>query len=434
MLGAAAARRLVAQGVDVLLLEGAPQLGGLTSSVDLPGRDGAPVTWDRFYHVVVGTDRRVQSLLDELRVGPIRWRAGRSACFAAGLAYPASSPAELAALPFLSPTAKARMVVTALWAVLWSSGRHFDSITAVRWLRRWSGPDATERLWLPLLRAKLGYCAETASATFIWATLRRLVTARLQGGGGDRFGYVPGGYAAVLAALRRTLEREGVQIHTGARVERVRRADGRLRVELDGAPPVVVDRVLLTTAAPVVAALCPDLRPEEHELLTGVPYLGVVCTSVLLRKPVSDAYITYVTDPKPFTAVIEMTELVPPAELAGHTLVYLPRYTSPDDPLFDRDDDAVADEFLTAFLPMYGLDDDDVVSATVARARLVLPVPTPGYRGRVPSVVTSLEGVYTISSAQIVDGTLNVEETLRLLETTWPELARSEFGKPTEEG
>jgi hypothetical protein len=33
-----------------------------------------------------------------------------------------------------------------------------------------------------------------------------------------------------------------------------------------------------------------------------------------------------------------------------------------------------------------------------------------------------------------VDGTLNVEETLRLLETTWPELARSEFGKPTEEG
>ena len=53
--------------------------------------------------------------------------------------------------------------------------RRFDRITSARWLRRWSGRQATERLWLPLLRAKLGACAERASAVFIWSTIRRLV-------------------------------------------------------------------------------------------------------------------------------------------------------------------------------------------------------------------------------------------------------------------
>ncbi len=64
----------------------------------------------------------------------------------------------------------------------------------------------------------------------------------------------------------------------------------------------------------------------------------MICPSVLLRRPVTGAYITYITDPRPFTAVIEMTALVDPAELGGHTLVYLPRYTDPDDPAFDATD------------------------------------------------------------------------------------------------
>lgn len=138
--------------------------------------------------------------------------------------------------------------------------------------------------------------------------------------------------------------------------------------------------MLVTTAAPLTSRLCPELTPEEHSRFDGVEYLGVLCTSVLLRQPVTGSYITYITDPLPFTAVIEMTALIDPAEFGGRTLVYLPRYTDPADPAFDATDAALENEFLSPFLAMYGLTTADVVSFSVARARYVMPVPTPGYR------------------------------------------------------
>ena len=71
---------------------------------------------------------------------------------------------------------------------------------------------------------------------------------------------------------------------------------------------------------------------------------------------------------------------------------------------------------------MYGLQPDDVLSFTVARARYVMPVPTPGYPDRVPAVRTSVPGLFTLGSAQITVGTLNVEQTLELLDENWAQL------------
>jgi protoporphyrinogen oxidase len=339
MLGAAAARALAADGGSVVLYESAPALGGLTSAWRLEVPDGTSVTWDRFYHVIVGNDRRVLALVDELNVGPVVWNSARAACYAGDRQYPASSGGELLALPFLGTMAKLRIALTVAWGALWSSPERFDRITAARWLRRWSGSEATERLWLPLLRAKLGRRAEEAAATFIWATIRRLVTARFQGGDSDRFGHVPGGYAVVLGALANRLQRDGVEVRTASQVHRVARTEHGLEVELGDGSVDRYDKVLVTTAAPITARLCPDLSSTERTRLNEVPYLGVICPSVLLRRPAAGAYISYVTDPKPFTAVIEMTALVDPAELGGHHLVYLPRYTAPDDPAFDTTDD-----------------------------------------------------------------------------------------------
>jgi protoporphyrinogen oxidase len=164
--------------------------------------------------------------------------------------------------------------------------------------------------------------------------------------------------------------------------------------------------------------------------MTQVEYLGVICPSVVLKRPVTGAYITYVTDPKPFTAVIEMTALVDPAEMNGNTLVYLPRYTEPDDPAFAATDDELRAEFLGAFLEMYGLDESDVLAFAVSRARYVMPVPTPGYADRVPPVRTSVPGLFALGSAQITVGTLNVEQTLQTLDEGFPSLDMSPVTGP----
>jgi pSer/pThr/pTyr-binding forkhead associated (FHA) protein len=48
--------------------------------------------------------------------------------------------------------------------------------------------------------------------------------------------------------------------------------------------------------------------------------------------------------------------------------------------------------------------------------RHVFPISTLGYSDRVPAMTTSLPGVYLVNSAHIVNGTLNVNETVQLAE------------------
>lgn len=66
---------------------------------------------------------------------------------------------------------------------------------------------------------------------------------------------------------------------------------------------------------------------------------------------------------------------------------------------------------------------DDLVAFRVSRAPSVMALPTLGYSQRVPPMTTSLPGVYVVNSAQIVNGTLNVNETIALAEQAITELS-----------
>ena len=144
----------------------------------------------------------------------------------------------------------------------------------------------------------------------------------------------------------------------------------------------------------------------------------------LCHDSVSPFYVTNITDAwVPFTGVIEMTALVDRLHFAGNTLLYLPRYAGPSDPIWSRSDEEVEDEFLAALERMAPhFRRADVICCRVSRARHVMPVPTLRYSARLPSIRTSLPGVFTASSAQIVDGTLNTNETIELAERAMTEI------------
>jgi len=131
-------------------------------------------------------------------------------------------------------------------------------------------------------------------------------------------------------------------------------------------------------------------------------------------------------DDLPFTAVVEMTTLIPPAWIGGHSLVYLPRYAPADDPAFDRADDDIVSEFLAGLEQVHPGASSEVVGARVARAREVFPLPVVRYSERVPPVATGVDGVHLVTSAQIVNGTLNLDETLGLADVS----AAALLGRP----
>ena len=176
-----------------------------------------------------------------------------------------------------------------------------------------------------------------------------------------------------------------------------------------------LDAAVMTIASSFVPGICPQLSQEECDRLSGVVYQGVVCASVLLKKPLGGFYVTNITDRwVPFTAVIEMTSLVPKSRFNGYTLAYLPRYLTQNDPYWERSDLEIEEEFVSALVRMYDhISREDVVNFQVSRARMVQALATLRYQAEVlPSTVTSLPRVFVANSSQIVNGTLNLNETI----------------------
>ncbi|MCZ7534832.1 MAG: hypothetical protein M5T61_02070 [Acidimicrobiia bacterium] len=125
----------------------------------------------------------------------------------------------------------------------------------------------------------------------------------------------------------------------------------------------------------------------------------------------------------PFTTVVEMSAFVDPADLGGRTLAYLPKYVRSDDPLLDATDSEIEAAFVPALLRLYPhLAPDDVMHFKVSRVRNVFPFPEIGYSKGAPAVRTTQPGLYLVSSANIVNGTLNVNETVALAERAVSEI------------
>jgi protoporphyrinogen oxidase len=417
VLGLAIAHRLKARGDNVTVFEASPNLGGLASAWQL-----GDVTWDRHYHVTLASDANTRAMLRAIGLeDELTWVQTQSGFYAGpevGL-RPFSNAVDFLRLPTLNIVDKGRLGATILAGARQPDGEKMEQIPVQEWLTKWSGRRTFERFWLPLLRAKLGDEWRYASAAFIWATIQRLYAARRSGLKVEQFGYVQGGgYARIFDVFERHLSSAGVKINAGVPVRQVRQAEGGGLELLMSDGSATFDNVVVTTASHLSADLCPELTDAEQERLRAVRYMGVVCASLLLPQKLSPYYLTYLTDPaSPFTAVVEMTSFVDPAEVGGWTLVYLPKYTPPDDPLFDADDAAVQAEFLPYLQGLHPhVRAEDVAAFRVSRVRRVFAVPTLGYSASMPSTTTSIPGLQLIGSANLPFATLNVNDTLSLVE------------------
>lgn len=419
MMGMTIAHRLAQQGHNVTIFEAAPEVGGLASSWMMND-----VEWDKFYHVILLSDFYTRDILRDIGVeNQLKWVETKTGFYMGGKLHSMSNSIEFLKFPTLNLIDKFRLGLTIIAASKIKDWRKLEKVPVTTWLKRWSGHNTYQKIWLPLLRAKLGDSYERTSAVFIWATIQRLYGARRSGLKKEMFGYVQGGYRTINNAFQKTLQSEGVSIKTKARVSEISSVNGVATIRLEN-EKFDFDEVVVTVPGMLAASLIPSLSEVEKKKLQNVEYLGVICVALLLNKSVSPYYITNITDTKfPFTGVIEMTALVDPAELKGNHLVYLPKYITADDPLFERDDIFIRDYFLKNFLEMYpAFNETDIRFAGVAKAKQVITVAAIDYSARLPKVKTSLPNIHIINTAHIKDGTLNVNETIRVAETKLNEI------------
>jgi protoporphyrinogen oxidase len=136
----------------------------------------------------------------------------------------------------------------------------------------------------------------------------------------------------------------------------------------------------------------------------------------------SPYYVTNITEEGiPFTGVIDMSNIVPPEQLGGYYLVYLPKYCPAHSPEFSASDAEIQETFLGSLKQMYPhFSNEQLVCFQLSRVPHVFAIPTLNYSQQLPSISTSLPGVHILNAAHIVNGTLNVNETVQLAEDHLP--------------
>lgn len=424
MLGLATAWRLQQRGQDVTIFESGDTLGGLTSAWKI-----GDVHWDKFYHVTLLSDLYLRELLKELELDQdMEWVQTRTGFYSEGKLHSLSSSVEFLRFPVLNLYQKMRLGGTIFFGSKLRNWNKLEEMHVETWLRRWSGNSTFEKIWLPLLRCKLGEAYQRTNAAFIWAYIQRMYAARRSGMKREMFGYVQGGYGRILQQLAKSLATKGTTIQTHSNVTRVTKndANGLWKVESDSNGMLTsgeFDRVVATIPSTSILKTIDGLSDVEAQRLKQTEYLGVVCTSLLLDRPLGGYYVTNITDPGfPLTGVIEMGTILPPEKLGGHYLVYLPKYVMSDAPEMNESDETIHERCIATLERMYpNFHRSQVRAIQTAKAKSVMALPTLNYSSQRCPIVADQAGLYLLNSARIVDGTLNVNEILRLVDTELPQ-------------
>lgn len=397
--GLAAAYDLCRSRFEVVVLEAAPDFGGLASSFRL---EGHPV--ERFYHFICGSDRALVDLVSEVGLkDKLHWRHTTTGFFHHGRHYPfgtASSLLKLTPVPF---TQRIRFGLHVLRSRYRKEWRTLDGISAKAWLIDAIGPDAYAVIWDPLLRVKFGPHHENISAAWLWHRIWRVANSRRSLLSPDEFGYLEHGSATLVDHLVDWLrDQPNVKIKTSSPVAPLTLVNGRVTEVRTSAETIPCDAVISTVALPALGRLVPNHADAYFDSARSVEYIGIVCMLLSLRQSFTTNFWTNTNDPRiSFNGIIEQTNLNANLQAAGLNVLYIPFYLPTSEPRYSASDDALLAEYagmLKLINPAF--DTSWVKEAHVFRTPFAQPVFSAGFAERTPGHRSSVKGLYVTDSTQ----------------------------------
>lgn len=275
--GLTAARELTRHGVDVLVLEARPRIGGRVETLRLAGC--APIELGA--QVLHGEDHPAFAVLD--RAGQVRQVDGAGISSSIRLGE-ASHPMNACEPQFISPPVLTRRLRNLARMLGPAFATSLSGSAALRMVK--ADPVSA--------RAMVRFVEQVSGVAIEELPLARIVS--------DPALAPPPGQKYVVSAgldqLPRVLAR-GLTIRTGCPVRSIRLSAGSVRTHLGDGTRVVSRGVVLAVPASVVAAGAlelPDLSPDRLAAVRGVSAAPAVVVAALLREPVTEDI--FVFDPE----------------------------------------------------------------------------------------------------------------------------------------
>lgn len=383
----------------VTVFEAREHLGGLAAG--FKGRDEWDWPLEYFYHHIFTNDDDILGLVDELGLSDlVDVRNPVTSMFFEGKSYAFDSPLRLLAFPHLPMIDKLRMgfAIAYLRYHPKPPWRSFDEKLANEWLLRAMGPRGYAKLWQPMLEGKFDTFYDRVNLAWFWARIVKRT---------KDLGYFKGGFQAFVDGLAAQVERQNVLVHRSTFVQGVRQSsEGGFELTLTDGETHNFDAVLSTVSPSIMSRLAPDLPREYLAELNELESMGAVVLTVALDRQLLTDGTYWVNVPKPaglpFLALVEHTNMVSPAHYGGDHLLYIGNYLKTDHRHFDLSAEDLLEEFLphlTAFNSDF--DRSWVTGAWVHAEKYAQPVPTVGYKDKIPDIRTPLSGLYFASMSQV---------------------------------
>jgi len=410
-MGLVCALELLNRGESVDIYENDDRIGGMSASFDF---DGLPI--ERFYHFICKTDAAIIGLLGELGLSErLRWTDTRMGVYCDGRLYDWGTPQALLRFDRIGWIDKARYALHVLHAKRIRDWSALDKVTAVDWLKRWLGERAYRVLWRRLFDLKFYEHSGRLSAAWLGTRIRRIALSRrnlLQ----ESLGYIDGGSATLLEALRTAIERRGGRIHLRSPVERVEVAGNRVRGAVVAGVEHPCDRVISTVPIQYVPRLVPDLPDGFAARIRAIENIPVVCVVLKLRRALTpNFWLNICDDTIDIPGIVEYSNLNPQA---GPAIVYVPFYMPKTHPKFARDNAAFVDEtigYLSRLNPEFAA--DWILATHCHRYEFAQTICPPGFFDLLPPMQTPIQGLFMADTSYYYPEDRSISESVTVGKT-----------------
>lgn len=384
---------------SVTVFEAREHLGGLAAG--FKGRDEWDWPLEHFYHHIFTNDDDILGLVDELGLtNLVDVHSPVTSMFFEGKSYAFDSPLRLLAFPHLPMIDKLRMgfVIAYLRYHPKPPWRSFDEKLADEWLLSAMGQRSYAKLWQPMLEGKFDTFYDRVNLAWFWARIVKRT---------KDLGYFKGGFQSFVDGLAAQVEQQDVSVHRSTFVQAVRQLDdGTFEVTLSDGATHAFDVVLSTVSPGLMSRLAPDLPSSYLAELNELESMGAVVLTVALDRQLLTDGTYWVNVPKPaglpFLALVEHTNMVSAEHYGGDRLLYIGNYLKTEHRHFDMSAEDLLEEFLphlATFNPDF--DRSWVTGAWVHAEKYAQPVPTVGYKDKIPAIRTPLAGLYFASMSQV---------------------------------
>ena len=405
-MGLAVAYQLARDGHEPVVFEADDRVGGMAAHFDFSG-----TSIERYYHFHAISDHAFLKVLDELGLSnKMHWVATKMGYWFRNEVQEWGNPVALLKFRGLGFAAKFRYGLHAFLSTKRDDWKPLDNVEASGWIKRNVGAEAWEVLWRRLFDYKFYDYSNNLSAAWIWSRIRRIGRSRYNLFK-EKLGYMDGGSATLLEAMRADIEKHGGIVRLKTPATKVVIEDGKVKGVEAGGQFEAFDKVISTIPLPYVPRVMPDLPQATLDAFRSKKNIAVVCVIAKLKKPVTENFWLNTNDEEmDIPGLVEYTNLRP---MGDEHIVYVPFYMPGEHPKFAEPDQAFLDKvkrYLMKINP--SLKDADFVDMRASRYRYAQPICEPGYLDRLPPAKLPVGGLWVADTSYYYPEDRGISESI----------------------